>query len=75
MKECTEKQIVDWLGLLLSSSCSRLKGLFSMSVKIIRLDQPIGCTRTNLPDWILKSKYIISLDNIQNNLCFFACIA
>ena len=75
IRECSEEKIINWLNSLLSSSSSKLIGVFSMAVKIIRLDQPIGCTKINLPDWILNSNYIISLSNIENNLCFFACIA
>ena len=72
IKECDEDRIVNWLNSLLSSSSSKLIGVFSMSVKIIKLDQPIGCTKINLPDWILNSNYIISLSNIENNL--FLCM-
>ena len=75
LAECTEEKIINWLNLLLSSSGSKLIGVFSMAVKVIELDQPIGCTKTNLPDWLINSHYITSLNNIGNNLCFFACIA
>ncbi|KAJ3049876.1 hypothetical protein HK097_009140 [Rhizophlyctis rosea] len=38
------------------------------------MGQPIGAP-IQLPDYILKSKSVAALDNIENNLCVFACIA
>jgi len=38
------------------------------------LDYPIG-SKVNLPEYIVKSKSIISLDNVENNMCFWACLA
>ena len=75
LAECSEEKIIDWLNSLLSSSSSKLIGVFSMSLKIIKLDQPIGCAKINLPNWLINSHYIQSLNNVENNLCFFACIA
>src|SRR5271163_4798048 len=45
-----------------------------MAVKVIRLDYPIG-SKINLPDYIKRSKFIVGLENMDNNLCFWGCIA
>ena len=45
-----------------------------MAVKVVRLDYPIG-SKVKLPNYITLSKQIISLENTDNNLCFWACIA
>src|SRR5271165_3479535 len=45
-----------------------------MAVKVIRLDYPIGA-KIQLPDYIKKSNYIIGLEDVENNFCFWACLA
>ena len=55
-------------------SSSRLICVFAMFVNISRLDQPIGCSELELPDFIKKSRYINSVTG-EGNLCFFKCIA
>ena len=55
-------------------SNTRLIGVYSMAVKVVRLDYPIGA-KVQLPEYINKSNYIIALENTDNNLCFWACIA
>jgi len=45
-----------------------------MGIKMTLLDYLIG-SEVNLPDYIVKSKSIISLDNVENNMCFWACLA
>lgn len=48
----------------------------NMFVKILPLNaMMIGCNNINLPDYIINSKSLISFDNLQNNLCFWYCIA
>ena len=53
---------------------TRLIGVYSMAVKVIRLDYPIG-SKVQLPEYIKISNNIIGLENTENNLCFWACIA
>ena len=43
-------------------SSTRLIGVYSMAVKVIRLDYQIG-SRINLPDCIKNSKFIVGLEN------------
>ena len=45
-----------------------------MTVKVVRLDYPIG-SKVKLPNYLKLSKHIITLENTDNNLCFWACIA
>src|SRR2546425_7496361 len=45
-----------------------------MAVKITRLDYPIG-GKVILPKYIIDSNFINSLQEVNNNLCFWACIA
>ena len=56
------------------NSSTRLLGVFSMAVKVTRLDYPIGA-KNDLPDYIKKSKFINGLEDVKNNLCFWACVA
>ena len=56
------------------NSATRLIGVYSMAVKITRLDYPIGSI-FKLPDYITNSKQIIGLERVENNLCFWACMA
>src|ERR1051325_10140925 len=45
-----------------------------MAVKIVRLDYPVG-SNIQLPDYIKSSRFITSLDQVDNNLCAWACFA
>ena len=56
------------------NSSTRLLGVFSIAVKVTRLNYPIGA-KSNLPDYIKKSKCINGLEDVKNNLCFCACVA
>jgi len=49
-------------------------GVYSLGVKIYTLGYKVG-TCINLPDHIIKSRRIISLDNVESNMCFWACCA
>ena len=53
---------------------THLLGVFSMSAKVIRLDFPIG-SKTELPKHITKTKFMNKLADVEDNLCFWACIA
>ena len=47
-----------------------------MFVKIVRLNAiRIGFRDLVLPDYFIKFKSIICFDNLNNNLCFWFCIA
>jgi len=55
----------------LPNTHSQLIGVYSIGVKIFNLSYLIG-TSIILPNYILNSKYIISLDKVENNLSFWA---
>jgi len=49
-------------------------GVYSLGIKIYDLGYKVG-TFVNLPNHIIKSRRIISLDKVENNLCFWVCCA
>src|SRR5271165_6454287 len=53
---------------------TRMIGVYSMAVKVVRLYYPIG-SKIKLPEYIKKSKLIVGLEDVDNNLCFWACLA
>lgn len=55
-------------------SGTKLIGIFSMMLKVTLLDFPIG-SQIKLPDYIKSSMSIISLEGIEHNLCYWACLA
>ena len=55
-------------------SSTRLLGIYNLAVKVIRLDFPIG-SKTILPDYMKRSRFVIGLQDIEDNLCFWSCIA
>jgi len=59
---------------LLPNTQSQLMGIYSLGVKIYKLGYKVG-TCINLPDHIIKSRRIISLNNVENNLLFWAACA
>ena len=54
---------------------TRFIGIYSMAVKITRLDFPIGSPSLILPNYIKNSMFIISLEKEQNNMCAWVCFA
>jgi len=74
LTKITDHTIKSDLDQTLPNTQSQLIGVYSMGVKIFNLSYLIG-TSINLPEYILKSKYIISLDKVENNSCFWACCA
>ena len=68
------EKIIDKLASKFPDTKTRLIGVYSMAVKVVRLDYPIG-TKTQLPDYIKKSNFIIGLEDVENNFCFWACLA
>jgi hypothetical protein len=75
LNKVSEDNVISWLENLLKWSKDKVIGVFSMAIKTIKMDLPIGCTSIVLPDYIMNSHYMNSLNDISNNLCFFACIA
>ena len=69
-----EEEVISNLANRFKDTKTRLIGVYSMAVKVIRLDYPIG-SKIKLPDYIKRSKFIVGLENTDNNLCFWGCIA
>ncbi len=55
-----------------NSKC-RLIGIISAHMKIFSLQQLIGCA-IDLPEYILKNRYVFSLKDSKNNMCFWDCV-
>src|SRR6478609_6227683 len=70
----TEESIMNNVTNQFPDSQTQLLGVYAMAVKITRLDFPIGA-RISLPDYIKSSRNIIALEEVDNNMCFWACIA
>src|SRR6185436_8492866 len=73
-KAVDEQAIVTHLSNLFKESNTRLLGVYAMAVKITRLDFPIG-SNIVLPEYIESSMFIVSLENVENNTCFWSCMA
>jgi hypothetical protein len=73
--EITEESIIDSLTLLFPETGTLLLGVYAMAVKITRLDFPIGCVEIALPNYITSSRFINALEEVDNNMCFWACMA
>jgi len=74
LNKISDHAIKSELDQSLPNTHSQLIGVYSIGVKIFNLSYLIG-TCINLPEYILKSKYIISHDTVENNLCFWVCCA
>jgi len=74
LSKITDHSIKHEIDQLLPNTQSQLMGIYSLGVKIYDLGYKVG-TCINLPDHIIKSRRIISPDNVENNLCFCACCA
>src|SRR5206468_831592 len=74
ISEINAENIIHKLTEKFPDSKTMLIGVYSMAVKVIRLDYPIG-SKIQLPDYIRNSKFIVGLENADNNLCFWACMA
>ena len=70
----TGDEIVNKISLEFSDSSTRLVGVYAMAIKIVMLDYPVG-SNIQLPKYIKSSKYIVSLDKVENNFCAWACFA
>ncbi len=67
-------EIINKISLEFSESSTRLVGVYAMAIKIFRLSYPVGA-KTQLPDYIKKSMFIIGLDQVEDNFCAWACFA
>ena len=74
LSEITGGKIIHKLTMKFPDTKTRLLGVYSMAVKVIRLYFPIGA-KIQLPNYIKNSNYIIGLEDADNNLCFWACLA
>jgi len=74
LTKITDHAIKSELDQLLPNTQSQLIKVYSMMVKIFNLSYLIG-TCIILPEYILKSRHIISLDKVENNSCFWASCA
>uniref|UniRef100_A0A1I7WI47 C2H2-type domain-containing protein n=1 Tax=Heterorhabditis bacteriophora TaxID=37862 RepID=A0A1I7WI47_HETBA len=73
-QKITQESITMHLSKSRPDSKTIILGVYGMGVKITRLDFPIG-SNIQLPDYIKDSKSIVSLENVENNMRFFNCIA
>ena len=69
ISEISKEKVITKLTHEFPDTKTRLIGIYSMRVKVTRLDFPIG-SKTKLPDYINKSPHIISLDDIENIYAF-----
>ena len=74
ISEISKEKVISKLTQRFPDTKTRLIGIYNIGVKVTRLDFPIG-SKIKLPDYITKSPHIISLENADNNLCFWSCIA
>ena len=72
--QITAESVIQRLTQQFPDSQTRLLGIYAMDVKIIRLDFPIG-SEVKLPDYIKSSNFIVGLESVKNNMCFWACMA
>src|SRR6267154_778507 len=72
--EITHDSIITHLSNQFPDTQTQLLGIYSMAVKITRLDYPIG-GKITLPKYITDSRFINSLQEVNNNMCFWACMA
>src|SRR6476469_8004895 len=69
----TEESIMNNVTNQFPDSQTQLLGVYAMAVKITRLDFPIGA-RISLPNYMKTSIYINGLEDVDNNMCFWACM-
>jgi len=76
LNKITDHSIKNEIDKLLPNTQYQLMGVYSLGVKIYTLSYEVG-TCFNLPDHIIKSRRIISLDNVENKnkMCLWACCA
>src|SRR5271166_1627333 len=74
LSEINGEKIIHKLTKKFPDTKTRMIGVYHMAVKVIRLDYLIGA-KIQLPDYIKKSNHIIGLEDVNNNICFWACLA
>jgi len=74
LRKITDHAIKSELDQLLPNTQSQLMGVYSIMVEVFNLSYLIG-TCIELLEHIIKSRHIISLDKVENNMCFWACCA
>lgn len=74
ISKITKENIISRLAESFPDTKTKLIGIYSLGVKITRLDYPIG-SNIKLPEYIKASRYIVSLEDVNNNMCFWSCIA
>jgi len=72
LNKITDHAITLELDQTLPNTQSHIIGVYSMVVKLFNSSYLIG-NSIILPDYILKSKYIVTRNTVENNLCFWAC--
>ena len=72
--EISAESIEEHLRKQFPDSKSVLIGVYAVAVKITRLDFLIG-SQINLPNYIKRSQYIIGLEDVDYNMCFWSCMA
>jgi len=74
LTKITDHSIKQEIDNLLPNTQSQLMGVYSLGVKIYDLGYKVGIC-INLPDHIIISRRTISLNKVENNLCFWSCCA
>ena len=74
ISKLNREEIIQRVAEKFNDTKTRLIGVYSMAVKVIRLDYPIG-SKIKLPEYLKTCKNIIGLENVDNNLCFWVCLA
>ena len=70
----SDQTLKDHYETLAPNTQTKLIGIYAMSIKLTLLSYAIGA-KVDLPNYILKSKWINSLTDVENNMCFWACLA
>ena len=69
----TMERLEEYVNTVRPSSAHKIIGVYSMCVKLMKLDKNVGA-KVELPDYITKNRTIINLES-TNNMCFWFCIA
>ena len=74
LRDLTKDNIVNFIARNFPDTKHRLIGIFIIKIKTFDLGYPIG-SPINIPKYIAKNRSIITLNDIENNLCFWGCLA
>src|SRR5271157_3093401 len=75
IEKLNAEKIIHKLSERFKDSKTKLVGIYSMAVKVIRLDFLIGSNKIKLPQYINKSPSINALADCDTNMCFWGCLA